>query len=58
MVAVVECFLGIYPTADIRVISRYGNQNEQDCNIYKRGRVSKSYRVRVSYSVQGGSISR
>ena len=30
MVAVVECFLGIHPKVAIGVLSRYGNQNEQD----------------------------
>ena len=53
MVAVIECFLGMYSTADIGVLSRYGNQNEEDCKIYKHGRVRKSYRIRISYSVQG-----
>ena len=57
MVAAVECFLGIHPTSAIGVLSRYGNQNDQDCKIYKHGRVSKSYRVRVSYSVWGDALS-
>ena len=47
MVAVAECFLGIHRTEPIGVLSRYGNQNEQDCKIYKHGRVSKPYRVRI-----------
>ena len=41
MVAVVECFIVIYSTSYIGVLSRYGNQNEQDCKIYKHGRVGK-----------------
>ena len=57
MVAVVECFLGINSTAAIAVISRYGNQNEQDCKIYKHGRAGRSYRVRISYSVYGEELS-
>ena len=48
MVAVVEFFLGMHPTATIGVLSRYGKQNEQDYKIYKHGRVRKSYRVRIS----------
>ena len=58
MVADVESFLGIHPTAATGVLSSYGNQNEQDCKIYKHGRVSKSYRVRTSYILQGGALSR
>ena len=58
MVAVVECFLGIYPTAAIRVLSRCGNKNEEDCKINKHGRVKKSYRVRISYSVGGEALSK
>ena len=57
MVAVVECFLGIHPTAAIGVLSRYSNQNEQDGNIYNHGRVRKSYRVRISYSVRWEALS-
>ena len=57
MVAVVEFCLRIHPTAAIGVLSRYGNQNEQDFKIYKHGRVSKPYRLRVSYSVLGEALS-
>ena len=57
MVVVPEYFLGIHPTAAIRVLSRYGDQNEQDLKFYKHGRVSNSYRVRVSYNVQGETLS-
>ena len=35
------------------VLSRYGNHNDNYFNIYKHGRVSKSYKVRISYSVRG-----
>ena len=42
MVAVVECFLGIHPKVAIRVLSRYGNKNEQDWKIYKDVTVRKS----------------
>ena len=51
-------FLVIHPTEAIGDLSRYGNQNEQDFNIYKHGRVSKSYRVRISYSVRGEALSK
>ena len=57
MVALVKFFLGIHPTAAIRVLSRYGDQNEQDLKFYKLGRVRNSYRVRVSYNVQGETLS-
>ena len=40
-----------------RFFSRYGNQNEQDCKIYKHGRVRNSYRVRVKYSIRGEALS-
>ena len=53
VVAVVKCLLGIHSAAGIRVLSRHGNQNDQDCKIYKHGRVRKSFRVRISYSVHG-----
>ena len=57
MVSVVKCFLGINAIAAIEVISRYGNQNEQDCKIYKHGRDGRSYRVRISYSVRVKKLS-
>ena len=57
MVAVIECFLGIHSTAAIGVLLMDGNQNEQDCKVYKHGTVGKSYRVRISYSVQGEALS-
>ena len=57
MFSVISCFLGIYSTAAITVLSKYGNQNEQDCNIYKHVRVSKSYRVIISYSIRGEALS-
>ena len=53
MVAVVERFLGIHSTVAIGVLSSYGDQNNKDFKINKHGRVGKSYRVRISYSVQG-----
>ena len=57
MVAAVKCSLRIHSKTAIGVLSRYGNQNEQDFKIYKHGRFRKLYRVRVSYSVQRGAIS-
>ena len=57
MVALVKFFLGIHPTAAIGFISMYGNQNEQDCKIYKYVKVRKSYRVIISYSVRGEALS-
>ena len=57
MVNVVKCFLAIHLISSVGVISRYGNQNEQNCKIYKHGRVSKSYRVRISYIVRGEALS-
>ena len=41
MVAVIKYFLGINSTSAIGFLSNYGNQNEQDCKIYKHGRFGK-----------------
>ena len=54
MVAIIECFLEIHSRASIGVLARNVNQNGQDLNIYKHGRVRKSYRVRIAYSLRGG----